>query len=148
MQNNLFHTKDHQVYPGEFVPLPEVEALLDEIKISSNSPIDQLPVNFNEHHNCYKIEVIVPGAKREDIFIFVLENVLTIVVLNKHCEDFKKDGLQLHEFDTECMERHILLPENAEAEFASATYNQGILSLYLPKTNNPLKINTKQIVVY
>ena len=66
----------------------------------------------------------------------------------KNCEDFKKENLQIHEFDTECLERHILLPKHADIEFVSAEYSKGILSLHIPKTEYPQKKLTSRIVVY
>jgi len=147
MRGNLSYTKEYPVYPGEYIPLPEVEILLEELKKPGKDYVAKPLVNMNECKDCFKIKVVVPGARREDIFIYVHDNILSIVVLNKDCEVLK-EKLQIHEFDAECLERHILLPDNADSEFVSAEYRQGILNLHIPKTHESSKTNTKQIVVY
>ena len=148
MTVNLTYKKDYTVYPGEYNPLPEVQAFLDELKIRAKDSAAKPLVNMDEYEDCFKIEMVVAGARREDIFINVNENVLSIVVLHKDCAGYKKNKLQIHEFDTESFERHILLPDDADTEFVSAEYSQGILNLYIPKTLNPSGTHTSQVVVY
>jgi HSP20 family protein len=140
--------KEYPVYPGEYTPMPEVEALLEELKTPHKDSSAKPLVNMNECKDLFTIEVVVPGVRREEIYIHVHNNVLSIVVLHKDCVESKKEKLQIHEFDTECLERHILLPDNADTEFVSAKYREGILSLHIPKTHEPSKTYTNQIVVY
>jgi HSP20 family protein len=147
MKDNLCNSKEYLVYPGEYVPMPEVEALLEELMLAGNDSIATPPVNMDEFRDCYKLEVAVPGVSREDFFITVHNTTLSITVLHKEDKKVKK-GLQIHEFETTCFERHLLLPENADTEFVSAEYNRGILSLHIPKTYEPPKARTSQIVVY
>jgi HSP20 family protein len=147
MKDNLYYNRERLVYPGEYVPMQEVEALLEKLVLAGNDSVAKPLVNMDESRDCYKIEVAVPGVSREDFFIAVHDTTLSIVVLHKEDEKVKK-GLQMHEFDTTCFERHLLLPENADTEFVSAEYNQGILSLHIPKTYKPPKARTSQIVVY
>jgi HSP20 family protein len=146
MKHNLFYSKECLVYPGEYAPMQAVEARLEEL-LTSNDSVAKPLVNMDECRDCYKIEVAVPGVRREDFFITAHDTRLSIVVLHKEDEKVKK-GLKMHEFDTNCFERHLLLPENADTEFVSAEYNQGILSLQIPKTYQPPKAGTSQIVVY
>jgi HSP20 family protein len=84
-------------------------------------------------NNCYKIEMAVPGARREDFIINVHDNVLFIAALPRNNND--------------SIEQHLVLPSNADSEFASAEYRQGLLNLYISKTNK-LSKTTNQIVVY
>ena len=141
------HTKEYSIYPGEYTLMPETEALMEELKTSNISPGVQPLVNMEELDDCFEIEMIIPGAKREDLFIYVNNNTLSIIVLHKHCEPKKK--LQIHEFDDMCIERHILLPKNADTEFTSAEYRQGILSMHIPKYEHPFQSGVvKQIVIY
>ena len=149
MTYNLPYPKEHSVYPGEYVPLPEKEALLAGLRISGIDTAVQLPiVNMEELKDCFKIEILIPGVKREDIFTYIENNILSIIVLRKNCDQLKIDKLQIHEFDTECLQRHILLPDNADAEFISAEYKEGMLSIYISKTEEPAKINTQHILIY
>ena len=143
----MAHTKEYSIYPGEYTLMPETEALMEELKASNNSLGVQPLVNMKELDDCFEIEMIIPGVKREDLFIHVNNNALSIVVLHKHCELKRK--LQIHELDDICIERHILLPLNADTEFTSAEYNQGILCMHIPKYEHPFQSGVvKQIVVY
>ena len=147
MRDNMPNTKECLVYPGEYIPLPEVEALLEELKLPRKDSVANALVNMDEFKDCFRIEVILPGAQREDIFITVQEYILSIVVLHKNCEELKKK-YKIHEFENKCIERHILLPDNADPEFIVAEYRQGVLHLHIPKTNEPSKTNINQIAVY
>jgi HSP20 family protein len=149
MTYNLPYPKEHPVYPGEYVPLPEKEALLAGLRIPGVDSAVKMPaVNMEELKDCFKIEILIPGAKREDIFTCIEDNVLSVVVLNNNCEQFNTGKLQIHEFDTECLQRHILLPANADAEFAKGEYKDGTLSIYISKTQEPSKTNTQRIMIY
>ena len=147
MKNNLSCVKEYSAYPGEYIPMPEAKVLLKKLKLTAKDSDAKPPVNMEEYEDCFKIEVIIPGVRREDIFIHVQDTILSIMVLHMACQELKKK-LQLHEFDTKCCERHILLTENADTEFVSAEYKQGILSLCIPKTQKPAPTNSQQIVVY
>lgn len=149
MTVTLSYGQESLVYPGAFTPLPEVEAILQHTKAAAGSEsADKLPVNISECDDCYTIEVIIPVVKREEILLYVHDHILTIAVLHRDCKDFKKENLQRHEFDTECLERHILLPKYADAGFVSAEYKEGILFLHIPKANQPQIKLTNRIVVY
>ncbi len=135
------------VYPGEYIPLPGIEALLNELKLSGKESAIKLSVNMDENKGCYKIEIVLPGIKREDIFIDVVENILSVIVLYKNSDELKRK-LQIHEFDTDFLERHLLLPDDADTEFVCAEYKQGILCLHIPKSKAHLQTISNQIVVY
>jgi HSP20 family protein len=148
MREQLTYTKEYTVYPGEYNPPQEIKSLMEELQVWGRRSASTPLVNMDEFKECYTIEVVVPGVKREDIFVYIHDNILSIVVLNKNIEEFRAKKLQIHEFDTKSFERHILLPDNADTEFISAEYRQGILSLYIPKTDEPSKTGNKQIIVY
>lgn len=148
MKDILPSAKECPIYPGGYNPLPEKEALFEKLMIDHKDSVIKPPLNLDEFKDYYKIEIMVPGAKREDIFIYVNDNFLYITVLHKMNEKLGKNKLRIHEYDTECLERHILLPQDTDTEFISAEYRQGILQLHLPKTEELSKTTSKQIVVY
>jgi HSP20 family protein len=135
------------VYPGEYIPLPGIAELLHDLKLTGKAPSIKPLLNMDELKDCYKIEVALPGIKREDIFIDVTDDFLSFIILHKHSEELKWK-LQIHEFDTDFLERHLLLPDDADTEFVCAEYKQGILSLHLPKSQAHQKTNINPIVVY
>ena len=143
---NITHTKECSIYPGEYTLLPETVALMKKKDFSNISKGSEPLVNMEQLAECFKIEMMIPGAKREDIFIHINDNILSVFILHGECEQ-KKD-LQIHEFDTNCTERHILLPKNTDTEFISAEYRHGILTMHIPKSHHPCYSGTSQIVVY
>jgi HSP20 family protein len=140
--------KEYSVYPGEYIPMPEEEALLEDLRIHCKDEVAKPLVNMNELKDCFTIEMMVPGVKRDDIVIHVHDNILSIAVLHKDCGDVKKKKLQIHEFDSECLKRSILLPGNADTVFINSEYEAGILRIYIPKTKHPVKNPHSRIIVY
>lgn len=133
------------VYPGEFVPLSATQKLMAELKLSCMDS-RRSSVNMEEFDNYFKIEVMMPGAKREEIMVFVKENTLSVVVVHRSSV---KGGrkMRLHEFDT-VSQRGILLPENADPDFISAEYRSGLLVLHIPKAFEKVLPVSRQVVVY
>jgi HSP20 family protein len=145
---NLTYPGRYSVYPGEYIPLPEKEALLAGLHESDDNVVRMPAVNMEELNDCFKIELLIPAVNREDIFAYVENNILSIVVLPNNYDAHNIDKLQMHEFDAECLQRHILLPGNADAEFSSAEFRNGILNIYISKTRKPSKTYTQRILIY
>jgi HSP20 family protein len=140
----LPYMHQYSTYPGEFIPLPQAEVLLQQ----ANEGMGSKPlVNLEENPDCYKVEVNVPGAKREDIFISVNDRILSIIVLRMACENLQH-SLQLHEFDNRPIKRQVYLPTNADTEFISAEYKEGIVYLHLPKSQQHPVLSIQRIAVY
>ena len=148
MNGALTYQKECPVYPGEYTLRAETAALLKGLKIQDEDSVARLPVNIEEFENFYKVEMVIPGIKREDIFIGVAGNILSIIVLCGGSEKLMPKKCRMHEFDNKSLERHLFLPGNSDTEFVSAEYRDGILNLHIPKTQQPSKTSTRQIVVY
>ena len=150
MQFNSTSTTDCLVYPGEYALLPEVKSRLSELKAGWNESLARLPVNINEFPDCYRIEAGISVASREEIMIDITNNILSIIVLRKTIvhEDPKREVLQIHEFSDEPLERHIELPVDANVEFTSAQFTNGILRIDIPKDYQQTSTNSVRIVVY
>ena len=140
--------KEYSVYPGEYVPMPEDEALLEELKIPANDSAAKPLLNMDEFKDCYIVEMRVPGVKRDEIIIHVHDDILSIAVLHREPGKIKRKKLQIHEFDSACLKRSIILPRNADSVFINAEYEAGILRLYIPKTKHPAKNPHTRIIVY
>lgn len=134
----------YRTYPGEYMPLPDTEVQLQQAREGMGSkPL----VNMEEYTDGYKVEINIPAAKREDIFVSVKDRILSIIVLHMACENTEQ-SVQLHEFDNRPIKRQLFLPANADAEFVSAVYKDGILSLHLPKSQQIPAQDMQRIVVY
>jgi HSP20 family protein len=140
--------KEHSIYPGEYIPMPEDEALLQELKLPANDSTAKPLLNMDEFKDCYKVEMRIPGVTRDEIIIHVHDNFLSVVVLHKEPGNISRKKLQIHEFDSACLKRSILLPANADTAFINAEYEAGILRLYIPKTKHPAKNPHARIIVY
>ncbi len=141
------YQNDYPVYPGEYMPLPEVQAELEELQLSKKYlPLNPL-LNIDEFDDCYKIIAVIPGVSREDIFIDVQSNHLSIIVLHKDGKEGGKKS-KIHEFDGKYYQRKIVLPYNADALFASSEYKEGILEIHVPKSKFPLKAFNSRLVTY
>lgn len=148
MKNDILSNRDCLVYPGCFVPLLKEEDLQLELKRSHNSETVLPPVNVTELADSFKVEISIPGVKREDFLILADENILSVCGVHKDFGLHEGEKFQVHEFNYECFDRHVILPENVDSEFVSAEYRAGILRLFVPKTKHPVKNMHTRIFVY
>ena len=144
----LFNTNNCTIYPGEYIPILDAEELMNELKKPHEGSALQPFINVSEHNNYYKVEAAIPGLNREDFFVNIDDNILSISVLHKKEELREDKKFQLHEFNYECFNRNIILPQNIEKDFVKAEYREGILSLYFPKTDSPGHHPHSNIIVY
>ncbi len=145
MKQYLSYISQYEVYPGEYSPMPGTEALLRELKTKDDT--SKPLVNMDEMNDCYKVKVAIPGARREDIFLNIDENILSIAVLKQQHPKTDKEN-KIHEFDSNNFERHLLLPKYGDAIFINAEYKAGILYIYIPKSKNPVRNLRARVVVY
>lgn len=92
-------------------------------------------VNVKESENEFKIELAVPGLKKEDFKLAIENNVLTISSERKEEQEEKdKNGYTRKEFSYQSFSRSFNLPEKlVDAEKIEASYNEGILNISIPK---------------
>ena len=138
----------HYIYPGEYTPLPELEQLAAELKVNREGTVVQPLVNVRDSSASFTVEVAIPGVKQENFILGVNDHVLSIALFVKSSVDCTVENFHLHEFNYECFDRHILLPDNVNPELASAFYKDGMLHIYMPKESAPVKTEALRIVVY
>lgn len=97
-------------------------------------------VNIKETENGYIIELAVAGMAKNDFKINIDEDVLTISAEKK---EEKKEGDEKYtrrEYSYNSFSRSFSLPQNADADKAQAGYDNGVLTISLPKkTIEPVK---------
>ena len=99
-------------------------------------PLRQMvPIDLRETPNEYVIEASVPGIKPEEMQISATDNVLTIRATRKQDEKTEKTGqyVRRERYEGE-MSRSIRLPGPIDAAKVAATYENGVLTLMIPKT--------------
>jgi len=128
------------VYPGVYErPWSETELNEELCKTDANIKIPFMSVRELAHH--YRIEIAVPGYKKQDFLIRASGRVLSVSGMNKRNSDSKAA-------DCECMIRSIVLPFEVDTNFVTAEYRNGILQICLFKSNLPVENSSEDIIVY
>lgn len=92
-------------------------------------------VNIQESDEGFKVEVAAPGKSKEDFDIELNNDVLTISAEEKSSkEETDKDGKYTRrEFSYSTFKRAFSLPDSVDSNKISASYNNGVLDILLPK---------------
>ena len=93
-------------------------------------------VNVKEDENEFRVEVAVPGFKKEDFKVELDKDVLTIATEQEenHEEEDEQGRYVKREFRYHAFRRSFRLPENVvDGDKINARYEAGILHLALPK---------------
>jgi len=105
-------------------------------------------VNITENNDQFELAVAVPGMKKEDFFIDVEGNLLTISAEKEEKRDEKNDKVTRQEYNYSSFSRTFTLPEDVKKEDIEARYEEGVLKLALPKREEAKKVaSTKHIAV-
>lgn len=140
--------KDFSSYPGDHVPLFNEEDLEHALTHIHAGLCVNPPINVIETERFFRVEVAVPGMKREDFLIQTLENKIVLSLLHKECTEEKSQDFQLHEFNYHCFKRTIVFPSYVDLDFLKAEYLNGMLYMYVPKTDGPVQHQPASIAVY
>lgn len=90
-------------------------------------------VNVRENENQYEVQVIAPGLHKEDFSIQVEKDMLHIAFEQKKEAKETEDKWLRQEFRMPSFKRSFALNEKVDASGISAVYENGILSVGLPK---------------
>lgn len=94
------------------------------------------PVNIIEKEGSYQLELSVPGFEKADFNVKLEDKLLTISTEKKEADTASGYKLIRKEFSYKSFKRSFTLDEKIDAENISAKYENGILSLELPKKEN------------
>ncbi|MBU2907224.1 Hsp20/alpha crystallin family protein [Arenibacter algicola] len=90
-------------------------------------------VNIKETADDYFVEMAVPGLKKTDFNIVLDNQVLSISTETEEQNDLKEENYTRREFGYASFKRSFTLPETVDEGKIKAKYNEGILSIHLPK---------------
>ncbi|WP_411896096.1 Hsp20/alpha crystallin family protein [Winogradskyella sp. A2] len=90
-------------------------------------------VNIRETSDAYFVDMAVPGMKKSDFEIHLEGQLLSISSEIKDQNEFQEDNFTRREFGYSAFKRSFTLPETVSEEKIKAKYNDGILSVHLPK---------------
>ncbi|HNB81712.1 MAG TPA: Hsp20/alpha crystallin family protein [Chitinophagaceae bacterium] len=92
------------------------------------------PVNITEHDKAYQITLMVPGLNKSDFKISVENNLLTISYEKAEEKSEESTKFIKKEFAFRSFKRSFTVNEGLDTENISATYENGLLSVSVPKT--------------
>lgn len=119
---------------------PYFPAVLDELlntdwlggrtqNLASNSPA----VNIIEKDQAFTLELAAPGMKKDDFNIELNNDLLSISVSRESDQEAEDIKYTRREFSFASFKRSFTLPESINTAEISATYEDGILVVELPK---------------
>jgi len=92
-----------------------------------------IPVDVVEEEDEILVRASIPGVKVDDIDVSIENRVLTIKAeTNSEAED-KEGGYLMRERRSGSFLRSLRLPETVDADLARTSYNDGVLTVNLPK---------------
>ena len=98
-----------------------------------------------EKDNAIEIRAELPGVKKDDISIDVRNNVLTLSGERNYDENVNEENFYRRERFYGKFQRAFTLPDNVDADNIDAHFDEGILKITVPKTEERQK---KQITVH
>lgn len=91
-------------------------------------------IDIKENEGGYSMEIELPGMTDKDIEVKVEGNLLSISSKKKDEKEEKQKDYVLKERRSYSFSRSFVLPENTDSEKISAEFNNGLLTLDVPKT--------------
>lgn len=114
---------------------------------SLNQMLTVPAVNIVEKQDHFEISLAAPGMKKDDFNIDVEGNMLTISAETEEQKQEKDDRHTRREFNYTSFSRAFTLPEGVKKDQIDASYNNGLLKLVLPKTEEARKLASRHINV-
>jgi HSP20 family protein len=110
-------------------------AIFNEIfNEAAHTPNKTAPAaNIIEDEASFKIELAIPGFKKEDLKIEVRENTLKVWAEKEENKEEKTETYLRKEFGFETFSRSFRLPKTVETDAIAANYDHGVLTLSIPK---------------
>jgi HSP20 family protein len=107
-----------------------------------------VPVDVRATADEVVVEAILPGVKPEDVDITMEGNTLTLAGDTSSKTEGEREGLLLTEIRRGRFSRTLTLPAGLEPDKATATFEDGVLTLRIPKAElvrpRQIKISTHQ----
>ena len=100
----------------------------------SNLPTNSMRTDVLEKENSYELSVDLPGFKKEDVKIELVDNMLEISAETSSENEEKKDGKYIRRERYQGRQvRRMMVPEGTKQEDIKASFENGVLKIELPK---------------
>ena len=138
---NLINWKPRTV--SSYRTLPNIfERMVDDNFFFDYDNNDFRPsVDINESNDAFMISADLPGVKKSDIEVKVEENTL-ILSANRHLD--KSDNNEKFHYNERrfgTFSRSFKLPKSVKEEKITAKFDNGVLSIVIPKAEDAIKSN-------
>jgi len=100
----------------------------------SRNGLEMPAVDVAEKESAFEITAELPGMKEKDIEVTLSNGGLLIRGEKKAEKEEKKKDYYLHERNYGSFERYFTLPDGVAADQISASFENGVLTVTLPKT--------------
>jgi HSP20 family protein len=90
--------------------------------------------NVRETDKSFRVELAAPGMKKEDFKIEIGKGEITISAERKEEKTTEEGKYTRQEYNYASFSRSFNIPENVDENSISATYQDGLLKIELPKT--------------
>jgi HSP20 family protein len=104
-------------------------------------------VNIIEGKENFRIELAAPGLNKEDMKVDVEKDVLTISSEKEMDNQSNDEALLRREFGYNKFSRAFTLPNTVDYEKITATYNNGVLNVIIPKKEEAKDKGPKSIKI-
>jgi HSP20 family protein len=105
-------------------------------------------VNIKENTDGFMVEMAAPGMTKDDFKIELNNDLLTISSEKKNEHETKEgETYTRREYSYQSFSRSFTLPKSVDAEKISAKYENGILSIEIPKKEEAKPKPAKQISI-
>ncbi len=91
-------------------------------------------VDISETDKSYEFEAEIPGMKKDEITVEVKNSILTIKGEKKSEKKEEKKGYKMIERNYGTFERSFTLPSDADDKNINAKYENGVLTISIPKS--------------
>ena len=113
------------------------------VKANASTPA----VNVIENETEYKVEVAAPGMTKEDFNVHLDEDNQLVISMEKKDETKDENNKYLRrEFSYSKFQQSLVLPDDVEKEKISASVNDGILTIDLPKHTPEEKAKVNRVI--
>lgn len=108
----------------------------DNLRYLHHREVNFPPANVVHHDEYFDLEIAVPGCKKEDLEVYLVDRILTIA--GKSESDVPVENLKFvkEEHDTNRLERSFILEDYTDLDNIVATYEEGMVKIRLYHLQN------------
>jgi HSP20 family protein len=133
---------------SDFFNNDRLERMFDYDLLPSANMFNRIPAaNIKDNGKEYKIELAVPGMKKNDFDINLENDTLTISAEKKDVKEDENENYTRREYSYNAFRRTFRIPDLVSPENVKARYENGVLEISLPKKEDNKTEKRKSIKV-